>query len=195
MEIKYHIKEAGGYIFTIENYLDKNYADQLFQACHNLDLVKNPKVRTGICHRRVGFYSDTVSGYYFSGQKTPSKPLVPFLRDLLLKIATSFSESYKSVDTSPSNAILINEYLDGEDYIGSHSDSEKDLDPRIIIAISLGSPRTFRIRRKNKTQINGGNYLDIKTSHGQLLVMGGGFLWSFSSYITQLILDQLSDIR
>lgn len=181
METKFHIQEEESYLYTINNYLDKAYADKLFKECQGLDLITEPKVRTGTCHRRVGFYSDKVSGYYFSGQKTPSKPSVPLLRKLLGVIHLSFAESYKSIGIIPSNAILINEYRDGTDHIGSHSDSEKDLDSRLIIALSLfeapteGSHRTFRIRRKNGEPISGKNYLDITTSHGQLLVMGGDF--------------------
>jgi len=49
------------------------------------------------------------------------------------------------------NQMLINYYMNGHHYIGSHADNEKQLvigSP--IVSISFGGTRTFRIRDKNK---------------------------------------------
>ena len=55
-------------------------------------------------------------------------------------INTQFGTNY--------NGILINKYIDGNDYIGAHGDDEKNLDAGDVIAISYGAVRKFRIRDK-----------------------------------------------
>lgn len=167
MSIKFHINEDGCYLYTIDDFITKEYADELFKLCQSLDLVTEPKV-------------NTVKGYYFSGQLTESKSPPVFLSDLLDKVNKSFKEVLEAIKTGlVLNAILVNEYRDGTDYIGSHSDNEKGLNNLLVACISLGASRKFRIRRKDESQINGENFLDIPTKHGQLLVMGGDFQRKF----------------
>ena len=69
------------------------------------------------------------------------------------------------------NGILVNDYRDGNDNIGAHSDNEKGLNQGLILAISLGSSRKFRIRYKNGNKFGNENYMDVQTKHGQLLVI------------------------
>jgi alkylated DNA repair dioxygenase AlkB len=69
------------------------------------------------------------------------------------------------------NGILVNKYIDGNDYIGAHSDEENGLDSIGVVAISYGSERIFRIRDKsNKTIV-----CDEPTTHCSILHMGGNF--------------------
>ena len=60
-----------------------------------------------------------------------------------------------------------------------HADSEKQLKQSLILALSVfkdpEGTRKFRIRRENKEKIDGKNFKDIITTHGQLVVMGGDF--------------------
>lgn len=51
--------------------------------------------------------------------------------NLLLKL---INEIYKS----EFNSILINRYSSGNEYIGAHSDDEKNLDKTGVVAISYG---------------------------------------------------------
>ena len=167
-----HIKENNSYLTTIDNFLSKEESDKLFEYCKKLDLIVEPKVRTGTCHRCVQFYSDVSEGYYFAGQLMRSVKLTDTLKDVLNKVI----EKSKELDPKvPPNSVLINYYRDGNDSIGSHSDSEKNLNGKLIIALSLGGPRKFRIRRKNGETLGGGNFMDVWTGHGQLLIMGGDF--------------------
>ena len=49
----------------------------------------------------------------------------------------------------PVNYVLVNLYRDGSDYIGWHSDNEKDLDTKYpIISLTLGEARPFRFKHK-----------------------------------------------
>lgn len=71
--------------------------------------------------RLVGFFSDESTGYSYSNQVTYSKPLTKFLTILLLSINTKFNSKF--------NGILVNKYIDGNDYISAHSDDEKTISP------------------------------------------------------------------
>jgi alkylated DNA repair dioxygenase AlkB len=176
MSAKFYINQEASYLYVIDDFISKSYADDLLKSCGSLDLVTEPKVKTGTCHRRVGFFSDKVKGYYFSGQLTASKPPPSFLTQLLDTVNKSFKEVLEAIKTGLTlNAILVNEYRDGTDYIGSHSDNEKGLNNLLVACISLGASRKFRIRRKDGAMPSGESFLDIPTKHGQLLVMGGDF--------------------
>jgi alkylated DNA repair dioxygenase AlkB len=67
------------------------------------------------------------------------------------------------------NAVLINRYRNGNDYISWHSDDDfGDPEPNIA-SITLGAARPFRLRpRANK-----GNVVEYQPQHGSLLVMRG----------------------
>ena len=70
------------------------------------------------------------------------------------------------------NGILVNKYINGNDYIGPHSDDESGLDCNYgVISISYGAERIFRIRdKKNKNII-----CDEITNNCCILQMGGNF--------------------
>ena len=156
-------------------YLSESSADRLLAVLSDPDfpLETEPLVKMGVSHRRVGFFSDESSGYYFSGQKTKSLPLTThrYLPRYLHRIN-------KLLDTN-FNGELINHYRSTSDSIGKHSDSKKNLCNGTVAAISVGIPRTFRIRDK----ITGKIVIDIQTAHGQLLVMEGAFQDEFTHEI------------
>jgi alkylated DNA repair dioxygenase AlkB len=114
-------------------------------------------------HRNVGFFSDESIGYKYSKKLMPSKPLSTFLTDLLVEINKMLGTQF--------NGILVNKYLDGNDYIGAHSDDETGLDGIGVVAISYGSERIFRIRNKHDKTI----VCDEPTIHCGILHMGGNF--------------------
>lgn len=67
------------------------------------------------------------------------------------------------------NAIFINWYRNGNDYIGYHSDDEKDLTKNApIYSISLGETRKFKVKNKINNKIT-----DIEMNNGTLIIMGG----------------------
>ena len=57
------------------------------------------------------------------------------------------------ITKSDFNAILVNRYASGDDYIGAHSDDEKSLGPNGVVTISIGQERILRIRDKKTKQI------------------------------------------
>ena len=153
-------------------YLSKESADRLYKVYsdESFPLVTDPKMmiygKECIAHRRVRFFSDVSSGYKFAGQTAESLPLNTHrslgkqLRRINRRLGTEF------------NGILINEYRNGSENIGKHSDDERTLS-------NGGTSRTFRIRDKETGEI----VKDIQTEHGQLLVMDGAFQKAFKHEI------------
>lgn len=89
--------------------------------------------------------------YRFSGSTTVAKEWPHFLLRLRNRVHMWMIEnSYLDGGTEPPNFVFVNKYRNGRDYIGFHSDDERDLKGKFpIISISLGEKRDFVIRRKN----------------------------------------------
>ena len=114
-------------------------------------------------HRNVGFFSNDSIGYKYSKKLMASQPLSTSLTALLVEINHMLGTQF--------NGILVNKYMDGNDYIGAHSDDETALDGIGVVAISYGAERIFRIRNKNDKTI----MCDEPTTHCGILHMGGNF--------------------
>ena len=137
-------------------------------------LIKYPKIKIfnkeATQHRCIGFFSNDSIGYYYSGQLAKSQPLENNLLKLLEIINNKFTADF--------NGILINKYQDGNDYIGKHSDDEKNLGNIGVISISYGGTRKFRIRNKNGKRV-----MDINLESGSIIHMGGDFQKEFTHEI------------
>lgn len=113
--------------------------------------------------RNVGFFSNESIGYSYSKKMMESKPLSQSMSELLLVTNMIVGADF--------NGILVNKYMDGNDYISAHSDDETGLDSVGVISISYGSERIFRIRDKETKEI----MCDELTTHCSILHMGGDF--------------------
>ncbi|MDI9238750.1 alpha-ketoglutarate-dependent dioxygenase AlkB [Lysobacter sp. LF1] len=68
------------------------------------------------------------------------------------------------------NSVLANQYRDGRDAMGWHSDDEPELGPEPVIAsISLGATRRFALKHRRQPE----RALALELPHGSLLVMSG----------------------
>ena len=116
--------------------------------------------------RKQGLYSPIPNtSYNFSGCTVHALPVPEVLEPFMAK----FGDAY--------NAVFVNWYQDGKQYISAHADDENDLEPGSDIAsISLGDTRTFRIRDKKNKKI----VLDVDLKHGDLFIMGGDFQKEFT---------------
>jgi len=148
---------------------------ELIKKCINdvkNELIDNPpiKIYGKIAYQRrsIGFFSNESIGYYYSGQLAKSKPLSENLYSLMNIINSRFGSKY--------NGILVNKYIDGNNYISDHSDDEKTLDSKGVIAISYGAVRKFRIKDKITKKI----ILDIPTTSNSIIHMGGDFQKEFT---------------
>jgi len=114
--------------------------------------------------RFVGFFSNDSIGYKYSNKLMESKSIP----ESLLKIMDDVNE----IIGSEYNGVLINKYMNGNDYIGAHSDNETGLDPRCgVICISFGAERNFRIRNKNDKKI----CFEVTTQNNSIIQMSGNF--------------------
>ena len=77
------------------------------------------------------------------------------------------------------NGILVNQYINGLDYIGPHSDDESSIGNNGVISISTGTNRKFRIRNKKTKKIE----KDIIMTNRMILHMGGNFQKEFTHEI------------
>ncbi len=74
------------------------------------------------------------------------------------------------------NSVLANLYRDGRDSMGWHSDDEPELGAEPVIAsLSLGAPRTFRLRPREARAGDGtaAARIALGLAHGSLLWMAG----------------------
>ena len=82
----------------------------------------------------------------------------------------SILNKIKNVEVNPFTTVLLNQYRDGKDSNGWHSDDEKELGENPIIAsVSFGEERFFHLKHKQHKE----KRYKIKLAHGSLLVMGG----------------------
>ena len=147
-----------------QQFSDQALIERCVKEVENLLEIK-PEIQVfGKIHRQprnVGFFSDTSVGYKYSKRLMKSKPLGVASAQLLATVNHSLGADF--------NGILVNQYNDGNDNIGKHSDDEKGLEAVGVVAISYGTERIFRIRDKITNKI----VCDIPTTHGSILQMGG----------------------
>jgi len=112
--------------------------------------------------RDVGFFSKTVPHYRYSNQQMEAQPLSEALEKLLEEVNECCETRF--------DAILVNRYGDGNQYISSHSDDERGLGD-CVATLSWGATRTFRIRDKKTNRI----VVDVPMYSGMLMCMCGRF--------------------
>lgn len=119
--------------------------------------------------RKVAFIGDDNLNYKYSGIHHSAAPWTEELLNIKHKLARQGLQF---------NSVLCNLYENGLDYMGWHTDSEKELGPDPIIAsISLGETRKFCIRHKitkEKTEIF------LKSGSLLLMLEGSQIEWEHS---------------
>jgi alkylated DNA repair dioxygenase AlkB len=152
----------------IDLYQDKRLEekkDLWFDSClHDLDWETGFITIFGKNHqipRLQAWYADNKIEYTYSGKKLQRHDW----NNLLLEI----KEKIENITSFKFNSVLANLYRDGNDSMGLHSDDEKELGKKPVIAsLSLGEAREIYFKHKNK-KLN----LIIPQASGQLLVMHG----------------------
>ena len=100
--------------------------------------------------------------YMFSGTVSRALPIPEFLKPLIV-----YLNKRLSIET---NMVLINWYRDGTDYIGMHSDDEKQIKPNTqVITASFGVTRDFVLRNKTTKE-----RVVIPVENNSVLVMKSG---------------------
>jgi alkylated DNA repair dioxygenase AlkB len=155
-----------GEVFLYPNFYQEDGVYDVFNELKHSILWKQDKMK--IYGKLVNFprltswYSDSGKTYTYSGVVNTPLPFTP----LLLKI----KEAAEQQCNKEFNSALLNFYRNGEDSMGWHSDSEKELSGNPVIAsASFGATRAFQF--KHKQQKNG--KVSMALSNGALLIMQG----------------------
>lgn len=113
------------------------------------------------------------TGYHFSGVKHEAQPITPFLQPFL-DYANRVCAPYLKPYGRTFNMIFVNWYNCGHNYIGAHSDDEKQLvktpnGETLVFSLTFGATRTFRLHPRAEGEDN----IDIELSNGSAILMGG----------------------
>lgn len=112
--------------------------------------------------RLTALYGEQGKPYSYSGIRMQPIPFTPLLMELKEKVEAAYKASYTTV--------LLNQYRDGQDSNGWHSDDEAELGMNPTIAsLSLGAERRFHLRHKHEKNLK----QSIDLEHGSLLIMTG----------------------
>jgi alkylated DNA repair dioxygenase AlkB len=111
--------------------------------------------------RLVAWQADPGCTYRYSGLTLPPEPWTPGT-EALRRAVSGLAER-------PFNSVLVTLYRDGRDGVGWHCDDEPCFGREPLIAsLSLGTPRRFRLARKD-----GAARWSVDLGDGDLLIMGG----------------------
>lgn len=112
--------------------------------------------------RLIAWHGDRGVSYSYSGNHFEASGWVQPLDQIRQVLVEQFGVSF--------NAVLCNRYRDGQDSMGWHSDDERELGSRPVIAsVSLGATRRFRLRAKaDKSQS-----MKLDLEDGSVLLMSG----------------------
>ena len=152
----------GGYLLYIPDFFQQSIADKLYEILHRDIPWKQEKTFYGNTFPRLtAYYADEGVQYAYSGVKHDSLPWTWYLAEVKRRVEEKAEESF--------NSLLLNQYRDGKDSIGWHSDNEKELGVNPTVpSISLGAERVFQIRHNKSREKQ-----EYVLKHGSLLIMGG----------------------
>jgi alkylated DNA repair dioxygenase AlkB len=153
-------------LFVVSHFANQPLLDACVEATKDL-LAHRPPVPTrngvmGCQNRDVGFFSDVVDAYHYSGQTMPAQPMPGCLAELLADVNAEHGQDF--------NAILVNRYRDGNDYISAHSDNENLGSGGSVVALSWGATRKLRFKDKH-TNVT---VADVPLTSGSCLRMLAG---------------------
>jgi alkylated DNA repair dioxygenase AlkB len=162
------VNKPGCYVQYVEDFLTKDEANELFDRINesveidwSRDVV-NMFGRSIQSPRVVASVGEEGTKYRYNGaERVNSGWMVPKIKRMANRIGRYTGQRY--------NFCLINKYENGSDYIGYHSDKEKDIvEGSVIASVSLGATRRFNIK-----MIGGKIECALDLQHGSLLLMGG----------------------
>lgn len=154
-----------GEVFLLKDWLNKNEAALLYrELIENLNWSQDVAYIAGrkVNLPRLTFWSGQAGLVYkYSGITNISRGWHPALKELAERISHETGEVF--------NSVLCNYYRTGKDYIGWHSDNERELgDNPMIATVSLGESRRFLLKNKES-----GVKKEALLEEGSLLLMQG----------------------
>lgn len=149
----------------LEGFIDRNHANELFEALRDGLPWGRPSVRTPVgpksVPRLVTWIADPGVSYTYSGITQPVVAWTPAVLGVKTALEAHLQVSF--------NGCLGNYYQDRRDSIGKHADDERDLNKGSVIAsVSFGGARTFKLRHAGLKKT-----FPFHLASGDLLVMSG----------------------
>jgi len=119
--------------------------------------------------RQQTWHADSGIVYSYSNNLLQTRPWTPLLSSIRRRVEDFLATQF--------NAVLVNYYRNGDDYVGWHSDDEKEMGSAPVIAsLSLGAARRFEIRDiPARADIDEPVRHHIGLESGDLVVMKAGF--------------------
>lgn len=114
------------------------------------------------------WHADEGIVYSYSNNLLQSRPWTDTLQSIKQNIESFLQLSF--------NAVLVNYYRDGKDYVGWHTDNEREMGEEPVIAsLSLGATRVFQIKPHPSDTNRSQEIYSLPLQSGTLLVMKAGF--------------------
>ncbi|EGN76270.1 alkylated DNA repair protein [Idiomarina sp. A28L] len=148
----------------ISEFFSKNEADRIQSALlEELSWHQGDVYVFGRWHktpRLQAWHGEKELVYRYSGKSLTAEPWSPTLNEIRNRL---MEYGFKP------NAVLANQYRNGSDKMGWHSDDEPELGVNpIILSLSFGAQRDFDFRHKKTKET-----YRIPLEHGSLLIMKG----------------------
>jgi alkylated DNA repair dioxygenase AlkB len=119
--------------------------------------------KTFLQPRLTAWYGDAGKSYTYSGIHLNPLAWTSLVLDIKSRVETVSGDKF--------NSVLLNYYRDHRDSMGFHSDDERELGERPIIAsLSLGEERIFILKHKTRKDLKP---VRLKLASGSLLLMKG----------------------
>jgi alkylated DNA repair dioxygenase AlkB len=144
----------------------KSESDKIFKTLLETIEWKQDKImmygKEILLPRLSAWYGDSDKPYTYSGITLNPLPWT----DELLQI----KERIEKVANVKFSSVLINRYRNGQDYVGWHTDAEKELGKNPVIgSVNFGATRKFQLRRID----NHSEKFEVELKHGTFLLMHG----------------------
>ena len=147
-------------------FYDKTESDRIFKTLLETIEWKQDKImmygKELPLPRLSAWYGDNNKPYTYSGITLNPLPWTEELLQIKVKIETEAKVKFSSV--------LLNRYRDGQDYVGWHTDAEKELGKNPVIgSVNFGATRKFQLRRIDDHK----EKFEVELKHGTFLLMQG----------------------
>ncbi|WP_441806209.1 alpha-ketoglutarate-dependent dioxygenase AlkB family protein [Marinomonas foliarum] len=131
--------------------------------------------------RQVAFIADLGVCYRYSGKDHLGSGWPEWL--------LAIKEEAESLAHQSFNAVLLNWYQDGEEYMGWHADDEKILGPAPVVAmLSLGATRPFVFRLKANHSIK--HNVELENESWLIMAASTQVLWQHSLPVRKRIKEE-----
>jgi len=177
MSIEYKSTKDNIHLLYKDNFLDKEISNKIYNTFekkleYNSDeasMIKMAGKYVKVPRSQVA-YGEPGTFYNFTGIKVNARSWND--DNIVCKIIKKIKEEVENFTGSTFNFVLINKYKDGEQYIGYHSDDERDLVANSdIVGVSFGAKRDLLLKAKGFIPTDYEEVITIPLDHNSIFVI------------------------